>query len=313
MYKIICTTPVKHLPGVFDELKKYGSVEYCPSISKKNLIKKLREKNFDALFVNPNKQGYVIDENILNKTNIKIINTCSTGTNHIDINYCRKKGIKVYALTKDKSLIKELPSTSELAFGLMISILRNITNSNESVKKNKWDYFPYIGRQIKGLNICVVGYGRLGKIFCRQLNGFEANIYVVDPYVKKCNHKLINLNNAIKIADVLVLHVHLNSETKKLINKINIKNFKKNAVIVNTSRGEIVDEKELIRAIRNKNLGGYGTDVLSGELGDLKNNPVIKALKDNLPVVITPHIGGMTIEGQTKAFLFAAKKFAKFY
>ena len=132
MYNIICTTPITHLPGIYDELQKYGKVAYFPSINKKDLIYKLKKNPFDVLFVNPNKQGYILDVKILKNSNIKIINTCSTGTNHIDLNYCEKKGIKVYSLADNKSFIKNLPSTSELAFGLMISLLRKITQSNRS-------------------------------------------------------------------------------------------------------------------------------------------------------------------------------------
>ncbi len=308
MYNIICTTPIKHMPGVFEELKKYGNVDYQPSINKIELIKKLRNPKFDVLFVNPNKQGYMLNEDILNNSSIKIINTCSTGTNHIDLKFCKKKSIKVYSLTKDKSLIKDLPSTSELAFGLMINLLRKITFANDSVKKGQWDYLPFVGRQIKGLNVCVVGYGRLGKIFCKQLSGFGTNTYVVDPYLKMCRYRMLTLSKAISKADVLVLHVHLNSKTRKLINKKNMKLFKKNAIIINTSRGEVIDEEELIKLIRNKKIGGYGADVLSDELTNISNNAVIKGMRDNLPIVVTPHIGGMTIEGQTKAFMFAAKK-----
>ena len=190
----------------------------------------------------------------------------------------------------------------------MISLLRKITQSNDSVKKNNWDYLPFVGRQIRGLNICVVGYGRLGKIFCKQLSGFGVSTFVVDPYVKKCKFKKLSLNKAISIADVLVIHVHLHKATKNLINKKNINLFKKDAIIINTSRGEIVNETSVINAIRKGSLGGYGTDVLSNELTDIHKNIVIRALKDDMPVVVTPHIGGMTIEGQTKAYMFAAKK-----
>jgi len=308
MYNIICTTPIMHLPGIYDELQKYGKISYFPSINKKDLISKLKKNSFDVLFVNPNKQGYILNAMVLKNSNIKIINTCSTGTNHIDLNYCKKKGIKVYTLADNKSFIKNLPSTSELAFGLMISLLRKITQSNNSVKKNNWDYLPFVGRQIKGLKVCVVGYGRLGKIFCKQLSGFGVTTYVVDPYVKKCKFKKISLKKAISIADVLVIHVHLSDATKNLINKKNISLFKKDAIIINTSRGEIVNESAVIKSIRNRSLGGYATDVLSNELTDIGKNVVIKALKNDLPVIVTPHIGGMTIEGQTKAYMFAAKK-----
>ena len=307
-HKIICTTPVSHLPGVIDELKKNGTLTLKPNISKSNLKKLLLQKKHNALFVNPNKQGYKIDSSLLDNTSINIINTCSTGLNHIDLGYCKNKKIKVLSLTNDKTLIRDLPSTSELAFGLMLSLLRNIISSYQSVLKYNWNYLPYVGRQVKDLTVGVVGYGRLGKIFCQQLEGFKAKIVVVDPYVKVCKYRKLSLKKALPIVDVLVLHIHATTKNRELINIDMIKLMKKKPIIINTSRGEIVNERDIIRAIKKKEISGYGCDVLNDEFDNIRKSKLIEASK-NLPIIITPHIGGMTIEGQTKAFIFAAMKF----
>ncbi len=307
---ILCITPIIHLPGVMNELKKYGNITYSPDISKKELSLILKRKKYDAIFVNPNKQGFKIDSSVLSKSNLKVINTCSTGTNHIDLIFCKDNGIKVWSLTRDYKLINQLPSTSELAFGLMIALLRKMYLAHMSVTKYKWDYSPFIGTQIKGLNIGVVGYGRLGRIFCDQLEGFNAKITVCDPYVKNCRYKNLDLHKIAKKVDVLVLHVHANDETKHLINKNIIKLMKKGCIIVNTSRGEIVDEAAIIEGLKTQHLGGYGTDVLTNEFDDIRKSELIKHSK-KLPIIFTPHIGGMTLQGQTKAFMFAVKKFKK--
>ena len=310
-YNIICATPVKHLPGILDKLKLYGHVDYFPTLNKDQLKIRLLKKRYDILFINPNTQGYFIDSKILSGSSIKVINTCSTGTNHIDLVYCKNNNIKVLSLKNDKKLIKNLPSTSELAFGLMINLLRKIPQSSDSVKKGNWSYLPYVGRQIKDLRVSVIGYGRLGEIFCKQLEGFNAKIQVVDPYISKCKYKILSLNNAIKTADVIVLHVHLSKDTYHLLNSSNLKLVNKNTIIINTSRGEIVDEKAIISLIKKKKLAGYATDVISDELGKIDKNIVIKAFKEGLPVLITPHIGGMTYEGQSKAYEYAIKKMKK--
>ena len=90
---ILCITPIKHLDGVMKELIKYGTVTYRPNISKRNLIILLSKKKHNSLFVNQNKQGYRLDREVLKNSNISLINTCSTGTNHIDIKYCKKNSI----------------------------------------------------------------------------------------------------------------------------------------------------------------------------------------------------------------------------
>ena len=127
--KILCITPVKHLEGVYEKLETFGSITYLPNISKIKLIEFLKNNNISYIFTNPNKQGFILDEEVLKYGNIKIINTCSTGLNHIDVDFCKIRSIGVWSLTKDYDLINDLPSTSELAFGLMMSLLRNIPQS----------------------------------------------------------------------------------------------------------------------------------------------------------------------------------------
>ena len=146
-----------------EELKKYGNIIYEPYINKKLLKEKLKNQKIEYLLTNPNKQGFILDNEVLDDSNIKLINTCSTGTNHIDKEYCLKNKIKILSLTKDYNLINDLPSTSELAFGLMINLIRNVNLSNLSVKNFKWDYEPFIGREIRNLNLGIIGFGRLGK------------------------------------------------------------------------------------------------------------------------------------------------------
>ena len=127
MKTIICTTPINHLEGLKSNLRKRGRLIYKPDINKKEL-KKILEKNnkINIIFCNPNRQGYILDKEILQNSSVKLINTASTGLNHINQDDCKKLGIKILSLTKDFKLLKNLPSTSELSFGLMINLLRNV-------------------------------------------------------------------------------------------------------------------------------------------------------------------------------------------
>ena len=104
MKNILCITPVKHLQGVYELFNNYGSVIYEPNINKKDLIALLKDTSIEYIFTNPNKQGFILDEQVLKDSGIKMINTCSTGTNHIDLKYCNDKGIEVLSLTKDMDL-----------------------------------------------------------------------------------------------------------------------------------------------------------------------------------------------------------------
>ena len=304
MKKILCITPIKHLEGVFDLFKLYGEVVYEPNINKSELKNILRDSSIQYIFTNPNKQGFILDEEVLSSSSVKLINTCSTGTNHIDLMYCNSNNIEVWSLTRDMDLINQLPSTSELAFGLMCNLFRKIDDGFESVKQGNWNYEPFVGKQIKDSSIGIIGYGRLGKIMEKFCKAFEMNINVYDPY-----QNYNDLDNLLSKSDVISLHVHVNDETRNMINAAFISKMKKGSYIINTSRGELVDEEAIINSIKSNHLYGYATDVIRDEFGDMKNSNLVKFARINPNILITPHVGGMTLEGQTKAYKWAINKF----
>ena len=304
MKKILCITPVKHLEGVFDLFGLYGEVVYEPNISKTELKEILKDKSIEYIFTNPNKQGFILDEDVLSCSSVKVINTCSTGTNHIDIGYCKNKNIDVWSLTKDMELINQLPSTSELAFGLMCNLFRKIDEGFESVKQGYWNYEPFVGKQIKDSSIGIIGYGRLGKIMEKFCKAFEMKTYIYDPY-----QNYADLDNLLVNSDVISLHVHVNDETRNMINNAFLSRMKKGSFLINTSRGELVDEDAVINSIKSNHLKGYATDVIRDEFGDMKNSNLVKFSRENPNILITPHVGGMTLEGQTKAYKWAISKF----
>lgn len=319
--KIVCITPIKHLDGVYERLEQYGEVIYVPEISKLELTTLLSETpDIEYLFTNPNKQDFILDEEVLKNSNIKVINTCSTGLNHIDLQYVLgEKNIEVWSLKEDFELINDLPSTAELSFGLMMSLLRKIPEGFDSVKKGKWDYEPLIGRQIKGLTIGIIGFGRLGKITTELFKGWGVNILVNDPYVETFEYEQVEIKELQEKSDVVFLHLHANEETRNMVDREFLSNMKKGAILINTSRGELVDEKEIIKSLHSRDeLGGYGTDVIRDEFGNVKNSKLIEFTNSRYPeimgsdrIVITPHVGGMTWEGQTKAYKWAVDKFGE--
>ena len=225
--------------------------------------------------------------------------------NHIDQEYCKLSGIKIYSLTQDYELINNLPSTSELAFGLLLDLMRNITISNNEVKQNKtWDYLPFIGQQMKDFKVGIVGYGRLGKMMAKYCKAFDAEVYIYDPYSEESNIK--ELEDLFQICDAVSLHVHVSDETKYMIDyDLLSRNVK---FLVNTSRGEIVKESDVIKALKECKLWGYAADVIEDEFEDISKSPFFNLDNSKLNCIFTPHTGGMTIQGQTKAYKWAINK-----
>ena len=311
MKTIICTTPIHHLKGLKRNLKKKGKLIYKPNINKKELKKILKKnKNISVIFCNPNRQGYILNREILENSSVKLINTASTGLNHINQDDCKRLGIKILSLTKDFKLIKNLPSTSELSFGLMINLLRKILQAFKSVKNKKWDYTPFIGQEVSSLTIGIIGLGRLGNLMAKYAKAFGMRIVYYDPFKKNKRYKRINLKKLIEISNVISIHVHVNDQTKKMINKKILRLAKKKPIIINTSRGDIVNEKDIVWGLKNKKISGYGTDVIEKEFVDINKSPIIKNI-DKYNIIVTPHIGGMTHQGQLRAYNFAINKIKK--
>jgi len=304
--KIAVVTPVSHLEGIVEILSSKGEIFLYEESGKQEVRELLKNKKIDTIICNPNQQTYKIDKDLLQGTSVKLINTCSTGMNHIDVEYCSENNITIYSLTKDMELINQLPSTSELAFGLMLSLLRKIPQGNTHVSKYNWDYTQFMGRQVKDLKIGIVGYGRLGKMMYNYCKAFQADVMVYDPYVRNIGCE--TLEEMAAKADVISLHVHVTDETKYMVNKKLLGYMKKNSYIVNTSRGEIVNEIDIVNALRRGDLSGYGTDVIENEFDDLTESPIIKAMNNGQNIIVTPHVGGMTIEGQSKAYKWAIDK-----
>ena len=298
--KILCLTPIKHLDGIYEYIERYGDVHYSPDLSEEDFVY-FDMDEYDVIFCNPNKQNYMLDKNTLGAFKGTIL-TASTGLNHIDIKYCGEVGIKVLSHKDDMELLNQLPSTAELAFGLMLSIVRNIPSSFDDVKLGGWDYDMHMGNQLQGKTIGIIGYGRLGKMMETYCNAFGMNVKIHDPY-----KGFDNLDDVLK-SDIISLHVHVNDETRHMIDKKILTLIPKKSYIINTSRGEIVDEDDIIWSLRKGHLKGYATDVITDEYGDRHNSPILQGIKEGLNILVTPHVGGMTWEGQQKAYKWAIKK-----
>tara|TARA_R100000008_G_scaffold84792_1_gene73117 strand:+ start:407 stop:1348 length:942 start_codon:yes stop_codon:yes gene_type:complete len=305
----ICITKLDE-PLLARLIRTCPEVTYLPNIEKQLLRLRLRKLEYKCLFTNPNNQNFMIDKELLEGTQITTICTASTGTNHIDMEYCKRQGIKVLSITKDLKLLEKISSTAEHAFTLMLSLIRNVPRSFDSVKEHKWDWQPFVGRQIDSLNIGVVGFGRLGKMMSKYCHAFGARVYVYDPYVEidsgyfKCE----SLEQLLQLCDVVSLHVHVNEETKYMINK-QVLNKANPFFLVNTSRGEIVKEEDVVESLESGKVIGYATDVIESEFDSIAESPLIQKM-DDLNVIITPHIGGMTAEARNLAYSAAIDKLA---
>ncbi len=309
MKKLLIITPIKHIEGCYEKLSmiKDCSLIYLPDCTKNQFLK---NKDANYIFTNPNKSKIILDKNTLKSFNdLEVICTASTGTNHIDKEFLKFQNIKLISLTNERFLINKITSTAEHAFCLTLGALRNLIPSQNSVLQGQWDYEPFVGRQISELTVGVIGYGRLGTYYSHYCDAFGAEVLVYDPYknVPHTSIKQINYLDELFIrCDIISIHVHVSQETKKLISWNLLEKAKKNLLLVNTSRGDIVDEEALLNFLMKNQDSKYATDVLCDELEGVHDNKLRLFAQNSNQLIITPHIAGMTVEGQSLAFNHAA-------
>lgn len=306
--KILCITPISHIPGIEESLKLLGDLTILPDPRPEDIAN--ISKDFNIIFTNPNKSKIYIDKKLFEDwSDLSIVCTASTGTVHIDKEFLFSKNIKLISLTKEYDVLGSISSTAELAFTIMMASIRNIFPANQSVLNGEWDYEKFVGRQINKLNICIFGYGRLGKMYAKYSEAFGSNIYVYDPF-KEIPEKFFKLNDIdsnLREMDVISIHMHVNKDTKNFFDKDFLNKLKDSVLIINTSRGELVDEVALVSFLKKNPKAKVATDVLSGEIFGFQKSPLFQFSKESDQVLITPHIGGMTIDAQEIAYSHAVK------
>jgi D-3-phosphoglycerate dehydrogenase / 2-oxoglutarate reductase len=260
-----------------------------------------------------------IDSEVLSKaTRLKIIVSATTGLNHIDLNAAQKNGVKVLSLQGESEFLASITATSELAWALLLSLYRRIPFAAKHVENGGWSRDKYKGKQLKDKTLGIVGFGRLGRIMSEYGKAFKMKVIAADPYVEIMPDHVekVNIDELLKLSDIVTLHVNYNNSNYQMFDDSLFMKMKNGSIFLNTSRGELVDEKALIRAIDSKKLSGVLLDVIDNENSNskdwLKKSDIWKKSLTNENIIIVPHIGGATIESMQKTEIFMAKKLIKF-
>jgi D-3-phosphoglycerate dehydrogenase len=317
--ELLVATEISNISGLIKKLDNYFFLNHQPEISEDEIPK--ISKNIIGIFTNPNNSKiYYGEDTLKNFPHLKFIATASTGTIHIDKNYTELKGIELISITNSISVLEKITSTAELAFLLTLSAIRNYDGSVKSVNNNLWDYSRFIGRQLNSLTVGILGLGRLGKMYANYCKAFGANILCCDPYIKDqhilLENKFVSISELFERSDIVSLHIHATPENIKIIDDSLLNKIKEEFILVNTARGEIVDEKAILKKLDENKGFKYFTDVISGEHLGVKNNILRLSRHYGERIIITPHCGGMTKDARVIAYSHAAdlliNKFKKF-
>jgi lactate dehydrogenase-like 2-hydroxyacid dehydrogenase len=267
--------------------------------------------HYDVWIPNPG-QNFIIDDAILeNFSSLKVISTPSTGTNHISLTDCAKRSVKVFGLMDQRQGLNQISASAEFTFLKILASLRNLRESWSEVSDGRWRHNEddMRGYEVKEKNYGLVGMGRIGNKIVKYLDSFGAtNIAFYDIAVDQddlVKAELATLENVFKTSDVVVICVALNAETKGMVDLNLLSKLKRNAHLINTSRGEIINEADLITVLDSRKDIKFSADVLSGEVESGCLNEQLLLLHKSNRINITPHIAGATYGSQKKAATLA--------
>ena len=281
--------------------------EIIEDLSKKNLISKL--PNFDGITLRRGK----IDSEILEKCkNLKVISRHGVGYDNIDTNSLKEKNISLLITGTTTSV-----SPAEHIMFMILNIAKGMDLYNQAVRNGNFDKIMHREHdtfELKEKKILIVGFGRIGRKLIKRCLGFEMEVYVYDPFVDKKTIesfdgiKIDSLNEGLKKIDILSLSVPLTKDTYNIINLEKMKIMKKTAIIINTSRGGIVNEKDLNEALNEGILYGAGLDVFEKEPPS-DDNPLLT----NKKVLLSPHAATFTKECTSDMAIQTAQNIIDFF
>lgn len=312
-FNILNAEPADYNPGARDVLIEVGEL-YEETCDRARLLELIPE--IDVLIV---RLGHLIDSEIFEKgKKLKAIVTATTGLNHIDLESASAHGVEVLSLKGEREFLDTITATAELTWGLILSLARRLPSAHTHVLSGFWNRNSFVGNELRNKTLGVIGYGRLGSMVAEYGRVFRMKIITSDPHGKDIPEWIqkVSLNNLLKVANIVSLHVNLDESTLGFFGRKEIFSMKKGALLINTSRGELIDEQALFEALESGYIGGAALDVLQGETSGkskwLRKSPLWNYAQSNDNLILTPHIGGATAESMTDTELFMANKLKDF-
>lgn len=300
-YKVLLLDGID--PVSKDILEKRGiQADLISKVDKEELFKMIGE--YDGVVV---RSATKVNAELLAKaTNLKVVGRAGVGVDNIDINAATEKGVLVMN-TPDGNTI----STAEHACGLILSLVRNIPNAVESLKAGRWDRKKYLGTEVHGKTLGVIGLGKIGSSVAVRMKAFGMRILGYDPYMthdraRELGIELCELDAVLRESDIITVHTPLTDKTKGMVSRENAHKLKKGVKLVNCARGGIFTEEDLLGLLEDGTISELALDVYSVEppeehLNDLLRHPA---------VVCTPHLGASTEEAQEKVAVQIAYQIA---
>ena len=272
-----------------------------------NELKKIIS-NFDILIVRNKTQ--VNKEILANASSLKFIGRLGVGLDNIDTEYCRNNNIHVQPATGMNA-----DSVAEYVINSSLSLLKNVPLMHQETSLGNWPRTSISSRELNGKIFGLMGFGLIAKKVSTLAKIFNAHIIAYDPFIdssiaNKFNIKLVDMHEIFEKADVISIHLPLTPTTKDLLNYDAFTKMKKQPIIINSSRGSIINEDDLLRAYDEKLISGFALDVYETEPAP---KIFLNSIKDNTNCILTPHIAGVTEESNIRVSDFIANSVKEFF
>jgi D-3-phosphoglycerate dehydrogenase / 2-oxoglutarate reductase len=271
--------------------------------SQRRLIESITQ--CDAIFA---RLGHQLDDALFSRAEaLKVIATPTTGLTHIDVAAADRRGIDILCLRGERELLEQLPATAELTWGLLLAVVRRIVPASRHTLGGHWNRDQFWCSELAGKTLGILGYGRIGSMVARYAMAFGMKVIAYDTISETSTTKIrfVDKRTLFSESNVISVHAHYNQGEPPLIGPGDFEVMQPGTVLINTARGELVDEAALIHSLRTGRLSGVGLDVLANEP---PANTELLQLQGTHNVVITPHVGGATVESIEKTEIFMAHK-----
>ncbi len=308
--RVLVAEPEYYAPEALALLGKIGTVDWIS-----NPTIKLQDICAPYQVIVVRLAHRITPEVLAQATTLEAIGTSTTGLDHIDTVGAAARAIPIISLRGETAFLERIHATPEHTIGILLALLRRLPSAVASVKRGEWAQSPYQGRELYERTVSLIGFGRVAKIVARVLNTFGAHVIAYDPHVseavlQKENVTPVSLDEALRTGDIVSLHPLLTPETEGMITREKLALMKQGAILVNTARGQLVDETALLDALEHGHLAGAAIDVLADEShpATMGDQPLIRYTRDHDNLLITPHIAGTTLESLQKTQIFIAQK-----
>lgn len=251
----------------------------------------------------------ITNDMIRSAPDLKVISCATTGSDHIERKAVDERGIPVHTLKDDPKVTKNITPAAELTWALLMACARRLPAAVSHVREGGWNRELFPGVMLKGKRLGLVGCGRIGGWMARYAQAFGMDVVGYDPHLKVWPEAIqqSSLSELVQTSDFISIHVHMAEGTRGLLSRDLLSEIKPGAVLINTSRGAIVDEHALLDGLKAGRIHGVGLDVLAGE-PDIVQHPLVQCAREHDNVLITPHCGGFSPDAVRIVCAYAAGK-----